>query len=95
MRSPAARTPLIRFSLEPLGTCILDPRDLLTHQRQLGQGAPYPIAVYASRPLSPVATQHSLPSGRCSLLGPNSTGWIAPACLAHSFDYLVGAGEQD
>jgi hypothetical protein len=23
-----------------------------------------------------------------------STGWIAPACLAHSFDYLVGAGKQ-
>src|SRR3954454_21778139 len=30
------------------------------------------IAVYASRPLSPVATQHSLPSGRYSLLGPDS-----------------------
>src|SRR6188768_1837472 len=29
------------------------------------------IAVYASRPLSPVATQHSLPSGRYSLLGPD------------------------
>ncbi len=26
---------------------------------------------YASRPLSPVATQHSLPSGRCPLLGPD------------------------
>src|SRR5712692_3158365 len=24
----------------------------------------------------------------------SSTGWIAPACLAHSFDHLVGAGEQ-
>jgi hypothetical protein len=23
-----------------------------------------------------------------------STGWIAPACLAHSFDHLVGAGEK-
>src|SRR5512139_990237 len=32
---------------------------------------PHPIAVYASRPLSPVATQHSLPSGRYSLLGPD------------------------
>src|SRR5262245_54176325 len=31
---------------------------------------PHAIAVYASRPLSPVATQHSLPSGRYSLLGP-------------------------
>src|SRR5262249_15283807 len=29
------------------------------------------IAVYASRPLSPVATQHSLPSGRYSLLVPD------------------------
>jgi hypothetical protein len=29
------------------------------------------IAVYASQPLSPVATQHSLPSGRYSLLGPD------------------------
>jgi hypothetical protein len=27
--------------------------------------------VYASQPLSPVATQHSLPSGRYSLLGPD------------------------
>src|SRR6266436_1801969 len=24
----------------------------------------------------------------------SSTGWIAPACLAHSFDHLVSAGEQ-
>src|SRR5437660_6477749 len=33
---------------------------------------PHAIAVYAPRPLSPVATQHSLPSGRYSLLGPDS-----------------------
>src|SRR6516162_2391208 len=32
---------------------------------------PHTITVYASRPLSPVATQHSLPSGRYSLLGPD------------------------
>src|SRR6266480_7503856 len=32
---------------------------------------PHAIAVYASSPLSPVATQHSLPSGRYSLLGPD------------------------
>src|ERR1700746_823755 len=32
---------------------------------------PHAIAVYASRPLSPVATQHSLPSGRYPLLGPD------------------------
>jgi transposase len=31
---------------------------------------PCAIAVYASRPPSPVTTQHSLPSGRCPLLGP-------------------------
>src|SRR5262249_47430086 len=30
---------------------------------------PHAIAVYASQRLSPVATQHSLPSGRYSLLG--------------------------
>src|SRR6201993_3742838 len=32
---------------------------------------PHAIAVYASRPLSPVTTQHSLPSRRYSLLGPD------------------------
>src|SRR5262245_33111303 len=32
---------------------------------------PHAIAVYASPPLSPVVTQHSLPSGRYSLLGPD------------------------
>src|SRR6516164_10244281 len=32
---------------------------------------PHAIAVYASQPLSPLATQHSLPSGRYSLLGPD------------------------
>src|SRR6516164_10568522 len=43
---------------------------------------PHAIAVYASQPLSPVTTQHSLPSGRYSLLGPDSyeaphvKGWI-------------------
>src|SRR6266536_2576978 len=31
---------------------------------------PHAIAVYASQPLSPVVTQHSLPSGRYPLLGP-------------------------
>ena len=37
-----------------------------------GSIPPHPIAVYASLPLSPVATQHSLPSGRYPLLGPDS-----------------------
>src|SRR5881227_996450 len=32
---------------------------------------PHAIAVYASQPLLPVATQHSLPSGRYSLLEPD------------------------
>ena len=56
---------------------------------------PRAIAVYASQPLSPVATQHSLPSGRYSLLGPDlhrldRTSFV----LAHLFDHLVGAGYE-
>src|SRR6516165_2509593 len=31
-------------------------------------------------------------AGAAPYLGRSSTGWIAPACLAHSFDHLVGAG---
>jgi hypothetical protein len=27
-------------------------------------------------------------------LGRTSTGWIAPACLAHSFDHLIGGDLQ-
>jgi hypothetical protein len=51
--------------------------------------------VYASRPLSPVATQHSLPSGRYSLLGPDFHRLDRTSLrLAHSFDHLVGAAEQ-
>src|SRR5215472_4564680 len=56
---------------------------------------PHAIAVYASRPLSPVAAQHSLPSGRYSLLGPDFHRLDCTSLrLAHSFDHLVGAGEQ-
>ena len=56
---------------------------------------PHAIAVYASQPLSPVATQHSLPSGRYSLLGPDlhrldRTSFV----LAHLFNNLVGKREQ-
>src|SRR3974390_3302920 len=56
---------------------------------------PHTIAVYASQPLSPVATQHSLPSGRYSLLAPDlhrldRTSFV----LAHLFDHIVGTGEQ-
>src|SRR5215204_3961084 len=55
---------------------------------------PHAIAVYASQPLSPVVTQHSLPSGRYPLLGPDfhrldRTSFV----LAHLLDHLVGAGE--
>ena len=56
---------------------------------------PHAIAVYASQPLSPVATQHSLPSGRYSLLGPDFHRLDRTSLrLAHSFDDLVGAGEK-
>src|ERR1700747_1292283 len=56
---------------------------------------PHAIAVYASRPLSPVATQHSLPSGRYPLLGPDFHRLDRTSLrLAHSFDHLIGAGEQ-
>src|SRR5438876_7761732 len=55
---------------------------------------PHAIAVYASRPLSPVAAQHSLPSGRYSLLGPDFHRLDRTSLrLAHSLDHLVGAGE--
>src|SRR6186997_2871821 len=56
---------------------------------------PHAIAVYASRPLSPGATQHSLPSGRYSLLGPDLHRLDRTSLrLAHSLDHLVGGGEQ-
>src|SRR5436190_21459206 len=56
---------------------------------------PHAIAVYASQPLSPVATQHSLPSRTL----PFTWAGLSPAgshqlCLAHSFDHLVGECEQ-
>src|SRR5438445_9571231 len=56
---------------------------------------PHAIAVYASRPLSPVAAQHSLPSGRYSLLGPDFHRLDRTNLrLAHSLDHLVGACDQ-
>src|SRR6516162_6396222 len=33
-------------------------------------------------------------AGAAPYLGRSSTGWIAPACLAHSFDHLVGAEQE-
>src|SRR5439155_2105650 len=56
---------------------------------------PHAIAVYASRPLSPVAAQHSLPSGRYSLLGPDFHRLDRTSLrLAHSFNHLVGAEHE-
>src|SRR6266704_3681612 len=56
---------------------------------------PHAIVVYASRPLSPVAAQHSLPSGRYSLLGPDFHRLDRTSLrLAHSLDHLVGEREQ-
>jgi hypothetical protein len=56
---------------------------------------PHAIAVYASQPLSPVATQHSLPSGRYSLLGPDLHRLDRTSFrLAHLLDHLVGDREQ-
>jgi len=56
---------------------------------------PHAIAVYASQPLSPEATQHSLPSGRYPLLGPDLHRLDRTSLrLAHLFDHLVGDGEH-
>src|SRR5437667_9249305 len=56
---------------------------------------PHTIAVYASSPLSPAATQHSLPSGRYPLLGPDFHRLDRTSLrLAHSLDHLVGTCEQ-
>src|SRR3974390_1421943 len=56
---------------------------------------PHAIAVYASQPLSPVTTQHSLPSGCYSLLWPDSHRLDRTSSrLAPSFNDLVGAGEH-
>src|SRR6516162_6399040 len=56
---------------------------------------PHAIAVYTSQPLSPVVTQHSLPSGRYSLLGPDFHRLDRTSLrLAHLFNHLVGEREQ-
>src|SRR6516164_111352 len=56
---------------------------------------PHAIAVYASQPLSPAATQHSLPSGRYSLLGPDLHRLDRTSLrLAHLLDHLIGGNEQ-
>src|SRR5207302_11211791 len=58
---------------------------------------PHAIAVYASQPLSPVATQHSLPSGRYSLLGPDfhrldrtSFAWRTHSITSSAWASMVG-----
>ena len=33
-------------------------------------------------------------AGAAPYLGRSSTGWIAPACLAHSVNHLVGASDE-
>src|SRR5262249_4754811 len=54
---------------------------------------PHAIAVYASSPLSPAATQHSLPSGRYPLLGPDFHRLDRTSLrLAHSLDHLRRTG---
>src|SRR5436305_15172870 len=56
---------------------------------------PHAIAVYASQPLLPVATQHSLPSGRYPLLGPDFHRLDRTSLrLAHLLDHLVSTGEK-
>src|SRR5205085_6465147 len=53
---------------------------------------PHAIAVYASCPLSPVGTQHSLPSGRYALLGPDFHRLDRTSLrLAHLFNHFVSA----
>ena len=55
---------------------------------------PHAIAVYASQPLSPEATQHSLPCGCYFLHGPEFHGLDRTSfALAHSFDHFVSTGE--
>src|SRR6187200_3198498 len=56
---------------------------------------PRATAVYASQPLSPGATQHSLPSGRYSLLRPDLHRLDRTSLrLAHLFDHLVSGSEH-
>ena len=73
--------------MKALGPCDIDLSRL--------NPTPHAIAVYASQPMSPVTTQHSLPSGRYSLLGPDSHRLDRTSLrLAHSFDHLIGAVKQ-
>jgi len=76
--------------------CLRASKNFRTLQCLIGGSIPpHAIAVYAWRPLSPVATQHSLQAGRYPLLGPD---FHQPDCtslrLAHSLDHLVGERQQ-
>jgi hypothetical protein len=56
---------------------------------------PHAIAVYASQPLSPVATQHSLPSRTLPFTWAGLHRLDRTSLrLAHLFDYLVGAHQE-
>src|ERR1700751_3655835 len=56
---------------------------------------PHAIAVYASQPLSPVATQHSLSSRRYSLLGPDFHRLDRTSLrLGHLLDHFVVANRE-
>src|ERR1700752_3723262 len=56
---------------------------------------PHAIAVYASRPLSPVTMQHSLPSGRYALLGPDFHRLDRTSLrLGHPLKHFVSASPQ-
>src|SRR6201981_4182490 len=73
--------------MKTLGPCDIDLSRL--------NPTPHAIAVYASSPRAPVATQHSLPSGRYPLLGPDFHRPDRTSLrLAHSFDHLVGAHQE-
>src|ERR1700747_2549307 len=73
--------------MKTLGPCDIDLSRL--------NPTPHAIAVYASSPLLPVATQHSLPSGRYPLLGPDFHRPDRTSLrLAHSFNHLVGEREH-
>src|SRR5690348_6585177 len=73
--------------MKTLGPCDIDLSRL--------NPTPHAIAVDASSPLSPVTTQHSLPSGRYPLLGPELHRLDRTSLrLAHSFDHLVRAAKH-
>jgi hypothetical protein len=56
---------------------------------------PHAIAVYASQPLSPAVTQHSLPSGRYPLLGSDFHRLDRTSLrLAHLFNHFIGQRQQ-